>query len=111
MAPLRYAAKFDPFLSLDCARVEGVGAQYKERKGSGNLVLVDNKPKIIVRYTTLVWMIFWPPAAAAATIMGFDVTMAFPAAATGEPGVLCTTITEGRFGVEGRNICEDEKCR
>ena len=34
MAPLRYAAKFDPFLSLDCARVEGVGAQSKERKGS-----------------------------------------------------------------------------
>ena len=27
MAPLRYTAKFDPFLSLDCARVEG-------RKGS-----------------------------------------------------------------------------
>ena len=27
MAPLRYAAKFDPVLSLDCARVEGVGAQ------------------------------------------------------------------------------------
>ena len=27
MAPLHYAAKFDPFLSLDCARVEGVGAQ------------------------------------------------------------------------------------
>ena len=27
MAPLGYAAKFDPFLSLDCARVEGVGAQ------------------------------------------------------------------------------------
>ena len=25
-------AKFDPFLSLDCARVEGVGAQCKERK-------------------------------------------------------------------------------
>ena len=34
MAPLRYAAKFDPFLSLDCARVEVVGAQSKERKGS-----------------------------------------------------------------------------
>ena len=34
MAPLLYAAKFDPFLSLDCARVEGVGAQSKERKGS-----------------------------------------------------------------------------
>ena len=34
MAQLHYAAKFDPFLSLDCARVEGVGAQSKERKGS-----------------------------------------------------------------------------
>ena len=34
-------AKFDPFLSLDCARVEGVGAQSKERDQilpSGNLV-------------------------------------------------------------------------
>ena len=27
MAPLRCAAKCDPFLSLDCAGVEGVGAQ------------------------------------------------------------------------------------
>ena len=27
-------AKFDPFLSSDCARVEGVGTQSKERKGS-----------------------------------------------------------------------------
>ena len=27
-------AKFDPFLSSDSARVEGVGAQSKERKGS-----------------------------------------------------------------------------
>ena len=26
MAQLRYAAKFDAILSLDCARVEGVGA-------------------------------------------------------------------------------------
>ena len=25
MAPLRYTSKFDPFLSLDCARVEGGG--------------------------------------------------------------------------------------
>ena len=25
MAPLRYTAGFDPFLSLDCARVDGVG--------------------------------------------------------------------------------------
>ena len=34
MALLRYAAKLDPFLSLDCARVEGVGAESKERKAS-----------------------------------------------------------------------------
>ena len=27
-------AKFDPFLSLDCTKVEGVGEQSKERKGS-----------------------------------------------------------------------------
>ena len=38
MVPLRYVAKFDPFLSLD----EGVGAQSKERDQilpSGNLVV------------------------------------------------------------------------
>ena len=34
MAPVHYAAKFDPFLSLDCARVEGMGAISKVRKGS-----------------------------------------------------------------------------
>ena len=27
-------AKFDPFLSLDCHREEGMGAQLQERKGS-----------------------------------------------------------------------------
>ena len=41
MAPLRYAAKFDPFLSLDCAPPPSTLAQSKERKGSnlpsGNL--------------------------------------------------------------------------
>ena len=26
-------AKFDPFLSLDCARVEGMGAQSKKKEG------------------------------------------------------------------------------
>ena len=31
-------AKFDPFLSLDCARVEGVGAQSKERTGSNFVI-------------------------------------------------------------------------
>ena len=34
MAPLRCAAKFDPFLSLDCAPAPSTLAQSKERKGS-----------------------------------------------------------------------------
>ena len=34
MAPLRCAAKFDPFLSLDCAPQPTTPAQSKERKGS-----------------------------------------------------------------------------
>ena len=34
MAPLRCAAKFDPFLSLDCAPTPSTLAQAKERKGS-----------------------------------------------------------------------------
>ena len=35
MAPLRYAAKFDPFLSLDCAPTLN---QSKERKGSNFVI-------------------------------------------------------------------------
>ena len=34
MAPLRCAAKFDPFLSLDCPPPPSTLAQSKERKGS-----------------------------------------------------------------------------
>ena len=34
MAPLRYTAKFDPFLSLDCAPTLYTLAQSKEKKGS-----------------------------------------------------------------------------
>ena len=34
MAPLRYAAKYDPFRSLDCAPTPSTLAQSKERKGS-----------------------------------------------------------------------------
>ena len=34
MAPLRCAAKFGPFLSLDCAPIPSTLAQSKERKGS-----------------------------------------------------------------------------
>ena len=33
MAPLPYAAKFDPLLSLDCAHTPSTLAQSKERKG------------------------------------------------------------------------------
>ena len=34
MALLRYAAKYDPFLSLDCAPTPSTLTQSKERKGS-----------------------------------------------------------------------------
>ena len=34
MAPLSYAAKFDPFLFSDCAPMPSTLAQSKERKGS-----------------------------------------------------------------------------
>ena len=47
-------AKFDPMLSLDCARVEGAGAQSKERRGSnfaaqrsGDIVLQARRAKHI----------------------------------------------------------------
>ena len=56
-------AKFDPFLSLDCARVEGVGAQSKERKGlnfaaqrSGAIVLQPFKPEGPNAYNLKVWL-------------------------------------------------------
>ena len=39
MAPLRCAAKFDPFLSLDCAPTPSTLAQSKERKGSNFAIL------------------------------------------------------------------------
>ena len=42
MGPLYYAAKFDPFLSLYCASVEGVGRNPRKERDqilpSGNLV-------------------------------------------------------------------------
>ena len=43
MAPLRYAAKFDPFLFLDCVRMEGVGHNPRKERDqilpSGNTAL------------------------------------------------------------------------
>ena len=52
-------AKFDPFLSLDCARVEGVGAQSKERKGSNFAAqrsrAIVQKPKGTNTYDLKIW--------------------------------------------------------
>ena len=42
MAPLRYAAKFDPFLSLDCARVEG-GDQILPSGNLGARTIADKR--------------------------------------------------------------------
>ena len=44
MAPLGYTAKYDPFLSLDCARVEGGGLQSKERKVSNFAAQCSDSP-------------------------------------------------------------------
>ena len=60
MAPLRYASKFDPFLSLDCARVEGMGALSKERKGSNFAAqrsgAIVQKPKGPNTFNLKIWL-------------------------------------------------------
>ena len=52
--------KFDPFLSLDCARVEGVRAQSKERKVSNFAAqpsgAIDQKPKGPNTYDLKIWV-------------------------------------------------------
>ena len=72
MALLRYAAKFD--LSLDCARVDGGGAQSKERKGSnfaaqrsGAIVLQARRAKCIesINLAIVIWQPWWQRAGAA----------------------------------------------
>ena len=56
----RQIAKFDPFLSLDCARVEGVGAQSKERKGSNFAAqrsgAIVQKPEGPNTYVPKIWL-------------------------------------------------------
>ena len=47
MAPLCYAAKFDPFLSLDCVPTPSTLAQSKERKGS-NFVIWQPYTKVLI---------------------------------------------------------------
>ena len=53
-------AKFDPFLSLDCARVVGVGAQSKERKGSNFAAqrsgAIVQKPEGPNTYDLKIWL-------------------------------------------------------
>ena len=53
-------AKFDPFLSLECARVEGVGAQSKERKGSNFAAqrsgAINQKPEGPNIYDLKIWL-------------------------------------------------------
>ena len=55
-------AKFDPFLSLDCVKVENGGAQSKERKGSNfavqrsrAIVLVARRAKHIKNVSIAIW--------------------------------------------------------
>ena len=52
--------KIDPLLSLDCARVEGMGAQSKERKGSHFAALhseaIVQKPQGPNIYDLKIWL-------------------------------------------------------
>lgn len=49
MAPLCYAAKFDPLVSLDCARVEGMGIKFCHLATLGSQgSLLARRPKDIV---------------------------------------------------------------
>ena len=55
-------AKFDPFFSLDCARVEGVGAQSKGRKEKGSNFAVQLSRAIVMKsegqntYDLKIWL-------------------------------------------------------
>ena len=59
MVPLRYAAKFDPFLSLDCARVEGAG---KGKEGIKFCHLATMHPSLVhsCGCFSSVWVHMWP---------------------------------------------------
>ena len=46
MAPLRYAAKFDPFLSLDCAPTPSTLAQ--SRKGRNQILPSGNLGQVLI---------------------------------------------------------------
>ena len=48
MAPLCYAAKFDPFLPLDCAPTPSTLAQSKERKGSNFAIWQPSVQTLVV---------------------------------------------------------------
>ena len=55
-------AKFDSFFSLDCARVEGVGAQSKGRKEKGSNFAVQLSRAIVMKsegqntYDLKIWL-------------------------------------------------------
>ena len=53
MAPLCYAAKLDPFLSLDCAPTPSTLAQSKERKGSKFSIWQPWRPSFLLPSHTL----------------------------------------------------------
>ena len=62
MAPLRYTAKLDPFLSLDCAPTTSTLAQSKERKGSNFAIWQPwpyptkiQRPFLLVSHLGLLW--------------------------------------------------------
>ena len=60
MALLRYAAKFDPFLSLDCDPTPSTLDQSKERKGSNFAIWQQCPPNPAIRLDTSNMLVYHP---------------------------------------------------
>ena len=88
-------SKVDPFLSMDCARVEGVRAQSKERKGSNFAIWKKQEAKAP---TT-------PMRAPAASVLGLDRL----AAVKREREAIAKRLREKETDIEEKNR-EDTSC-
>ena len=95
MAPLHYAAKFDPFLSLDCALTPSTLAQSMERKGSTFDIWKKQEAKAPAT----------PMRAPAASVLGLDRL----AAVKREREAIAKRLREKETDIEEKNR-EDTSC-
>ena len=122
MAPLRYAAKFDPFLSLDCAPTPSTAVQSKEREGSifaiwqpwlkdVTIVAATNRPDMIdpalMRPGRFDRLFYVPLPDAATRAKVFEVhTRKKPVSAEVSFGEL-VDLTKGYSGAEIEAVCNE----